>query len=133
MNSNGGSAVVGTDEKRRIQRIRLYSPITAHLGEERVAIVDISSSGARIERHAQLHVGDKVRIEFAYATTIVALDCDIVRCKLEKSVTRDAIVYTAGLRFCADQQDLVNDLLNMVKLVVEHDYEARKDFLGQND
>jgi len=86
---------------RRVQRIHLATPIVARLGASKVAVVDISVLGARVEHHTPLIAGSHTHLTFAWNEQEVAADCRIVRSRLERfSVGADGLtVYHSGLEF----------------------------------
>jgi hypothetical protein len=93
-------------EKRRIQRIRPSEPIAATVAGVAVKIVDLSTVGARVEHEFPLSTGGMVRLQFTYSGETFDLSCQVVRCRLQRSVAlRDGgIVYNSGLRF-ADAEE----------------------------
>ena len=117
-----------TAEKRRTQRIRLYSPIRASIDGNNVVVVDISAIGARIEHDAPLSVGKSVTLQLSLDEDVVEITCEVTRCKLQKSVSRDAIRYTAGLNFSARQDEALAVVTRMISNVVRGDFEAREMF-----
>ncbi|HVT03522.1 MAG TPA: PilZ domain-containing protein [Thermoanaerobaculia bacterium] len=88
------------DEKRRIQRIILNAPIPAFLGGLAVTLVDISTVGARIEHEFPLTGGRRFCLEFRLGDRKVAVQSEVVRCRLQRSaVGKEGFVYNSGLRF----------------------------------
>lgn len=110
-------------EKRRTQRIHLYSPLHAAIDGIRVSAIDISSAGARIEHTSPLPLGSGIDLTLKYEQKSVTIRCIVVRSRLEKSVNRDAIVYTMGVDF-ADASRL-EDLQELIQEIVGVDFDAR--------
>jgi hypothetical protein len=110
--------------KRRAQRIRLYAPLHATIDDLRVSIIDISAVGARIEHTFPLHVGFELTLKLTYEGVSVDVVSTVVRSRLDKSVSRDAIVYTTGLEFAdgALGSEAVQDL---IQEIVGMDFDAR--------
>ncbi len=86
-------------EKRRIQRLNLDRPIEASLSGLRVMLLDISTAGARVEHSFPMKASRQVKLDFLHDGATISLQCDIVRCRLQKSGLNGAIVYQSGLRF----------------------------------
>ena len=87
-------------DKRRVQRIDLESPVSACFSNVEVSLLDLSTSGARIEHPAPMKTGRQARLEFSLRGSLVEVLCEIVRSRLQKSnVRQGAIVYQSGLRF----------------------------------
>lgn len=86
---------------RRVQRVHLAQPIVARLGATHVVLVDISVLGARVEHHVPLAAGAYTRLTFEWEGTPIAVDCRIVRSRLERfSVGAEGLtVYHSGLEF----------------------------------
>ena len=86
---------------RRVQRVVLAQPLVARLGGARVALVDISVLGARVEHHVPLAAGAFTRLTFHWEDHEIAIECRIVRSRLERfSAGTDGLtVYHAGLEF----------------------------------
>lgn len=86
---------------RRVQRIHLAQPIVARLGASRVAVIDLSILGARIEHHTPLVTGSHSHLSFEWDGEEIAAECRIVRSRLERfSVGADGLtVYHSGIEF----------------------------------
>lgn len=86
---------------RRVQRVHLAQPLVARLGATDVVLVDISVLGARVEHHVPLMAGAYSRLSFAWDDRPIALECRIVRSRLERfSAGADGLtVYHSGLEF----------------------------------
>lgn len=90
-----------TSEKRRIQRVVLNgSAVPASIGGVNVTLVDISTVGARIEHEFPLTGGRRLSLEFRVGDRKIAVQSEVIRCRLQRSVVgREGIVYNSGLRF----------------------------------
>jgi hypothetical protein len=88
-------------EKRRVQRLKLDAPVAALVGNLSVTIVDLSTVGARIEHDFPVTAGKRLALQFALASEKISVQCDVVRCRLQRSSvsTDSSIVYNTGLRF----------------------------------
>lgn len=86
---------------RRVQRVHLAQPLVARLGAAHVVLVDLSILGARVEHHTPLAAGGNSRLTFTFENHDLALECRIVRSRLERfSVGTDGLtVYHSGLEF----------------------------------
>lgn len=86
---------------RRVQRIHLARPLIARLGTTQVVLVDVSMLGARIEHHTPLATGYQSHLSFQWDEETIAVDCRIVRSRLERfSVGAEGLtVYHSGLEF----------------------------------
>ena len=119
-------------EKRRALRIRLYSPIHAEIDGVSAVLIDLSSDGARLELSLPLAVGRIYPLRLTYDTTSVVIDAVVVRCRLDRSVQRDAIVYDAGLAFENLSNEVLRELKRMLRSVIETDLNARHSYSQRN-
>lgn len=118
--------MAGPTNKRRIDRIRLYAPISASIEEQRITVIDVSESGARIEHSFPLAIGSDAEIAFDYNSTQVRVACEVIRCKLDRSVLGGRPSYTSGLRFNDPDDPAVHLLLDILHQVISEDLPARK-------
>jgi hypothetical protein len=88
------------DDKRNGRRISLDPPARGTLSHFPVRIVDLSTSGARIQHDSPLVFQRDRRfvLEFAYEGEEIRLDCCLARTRLEAGTSRRK-VYTTGVRF----------------------------------
>jgi PilZ domain. len=110
-------------EKRRTQRIRIYAPLYAAIGDARVTMIDISAAGARIEHAFPLHVGLGVMLKLSFDGNVAEVKCTVVRSRLDKSVHRDAIVYLSGLDFAEGAE--LTAVQDIIEGIVGVDFDAR--------
>jgi hypothetical protein len=86
---------------RRVERVHLAQPLVARLGATQVILVDLSVLGARVEHHVPLIAGAYSHLTFRWEETTLAIDCRIVRSRLERfSAGADGMtIYHSGLEF----------------------------------
>ena len=108
-------------EKRRVQRIQLDQPIAARLGVHPVTIMDLSTTGLRVEHDFPLSAkGRTLRVSFTWGGVPVEVDCQVVRCRLQKSAFRpDTICYSSGLRFSTADAGSAVSVRRLVASLVE--------------
>ncbi len=114
------------DERRVIQRIRFDSPLTAKIATNRVTLIDVSSTGARIEHDFPLSRGKAVGLEFEFEGVSLHIACTIARCKLENS--DHGVLYRSGLAFDLNDPAL-GEIRKLIASVVTRDFDARKQHL----
>ena len=110
-------------ERRVIQRIRFDSPLTAKIATNRVTLIDVSATGARIEHDFPLSSGKAVQLSFEFEGAAMHIGCIVARCKLEKS--EGGAIYRSGLAFAKDDPSL-GDIRALIASVVKRDFDARK-------
>lgn len=87
-------------EKRRVHRAVFGTPIQAAIAGLRVHLLDLSTTGARIEHEAPLAVRRALKLRFDEGEQSFSVSCESVRCRLQRSVVRPgAVAYISGLRF----------------------------------
>lgn len=123
-----GAAPVEPRVTRRAKRVRLFSPIGAKIEGSKITVVDLSSVGARLEHGFPLNIGAHVRVDFDSDDAVIGVESEVVRCKLDKSIFKDRISYTSGLRFTDPDGTAVGELMNLVTSVVKEDLEARREY-----
>jgi hypothetical protein len=128
--SNSGAAPVEPRVTRRAKRVRLFSPVGAKIDGAKVTVVDVSSIGARLEHGFPLNLGTHVEVAFDFdaENTVISVPCEVVRCKLDKSIFKDRISYTSGLRFSDPDGPAARELMNLVSSIVKEDLDARKEY-----
>lgn len=89
-----------SDEKRHARRIKLDPPCEGTLSHQPVTIVDLSTSGARLQHPAPLvfQPGKKFVLEFRCEGEALRLECTLTRTRLEPGRNRKP-VYVTGIRF----------------------------------
>jgi hypothetical protein len=110
-------------ERRVIQRVRFDSPLTAKIATNRVTLIDVSATGARIEHDFPLSSGKVVELSFEFEGSALHIRCTVARCKLEKG--DDRALYRSGLAFSSDDPSLTQ-IRALISSVVNRDFAARK-------
>lgn len=90
------------EEKRNARRIHLTEPVAASLSHFSVSLIDLSTSGARIQHDSPLAFtpGKRFNLEFRCEGESFTLLCQVVRSRMEQHRTVDRKpVYTSGVRF----------------------------------
>jgi hypothetical protein len=123
-----GERVPSGSEKRKAQRVRIYAPLHAEVDATRVMVVDLSSAGARIEHSFALPVGRDVVFRLTAGEQSVTLRATVIRCRLDRSVSRDAIVYNSGLSFPPEHDPDLDNLHRIIRELVNYDLDARKTY-----
>ncbi len=109
-----------TQEKRRIQRFSLDTPIAAKMSGLAVSLLDLSTAGARIEHSFPLQGGRRSYLEFPWGDEGIQVQCEVVRCRLQKSVRQPgAIIYSSGLRFSDPAEESRETIRRMVAELVK--------------
>lgn len=113
-------------ERRVIQRVHFDSPLTAKIATNRVTLIDVSATGARVEHEFPLSSGKPVSLQFEFEGATLHIQCTVARCKLEKS-DRGAL-YRSGLAFDRNDPTLA-EIRGLIATVVKRDFAARKSHL----
>ena len=113
---------------RRVQRIHLARPLVARFGTVQVVLVDVSTLGARIEHHTPLRTGDEARLSFQWDEESIAVECRIVRSRLERfSVGADGLtVYHSGLEYMDIPMETKAQLKRMIELFITRALDEQK-------
>jgi hypothetical protein len=86
-------------ERRRLQRIRFKSPLSGSTSQGSLSILDMSLAGLRVEHPYPIAAGRPVRLELEWNGRTVALQCDVVRCRMVRSSFTGRVTYSSGLCF----------------------------------
>jgi hypothetical protein len=89
-------------ERRRIQRIHTLQPIIARIGAKRVAVVDLSLTGAKVAHEDSIgRVTESCVLEFDWDGHKIALRAEIRRTQIQRSANPSAsrTIFHSGLRF----------------------------------
>lgn len=116
--------MMSNDERRRLMRIQLGTPIVARIGTAQVVLLDISAEGARIEHRFALSRGKDVTLRFEYGELAVQVVCTVVRSKLEKRA--GAATYCSGVLFGPGNDGALAVLRDIIADAVSRDFEARR-------
>ena len=111
-----------TQERRRIQRVRLSDPVRGRLSGMRVSIVDVSTTGASVTHSFPLAAGRRLRLEFPWQDDNISLQCDVVRCSVRRdTAAAGSSVYNSGLKFCEPPGPARTSLVRMLTELVAKD------------
>jgi hypothetical protein len=88
-----------SSERRRLERIRFSQPLSGSTSQGSLSILDMSLVGLRAEHSYPFATGRPVRLEIEWSGRTVALQCDVVRCRLVRSSVDGRVTYSSGLRF----------------------------------
>ena len=108
------------DEKRNARRIHLATPVDASLSHIPVSLVDLSTSGARIQHGNPLAftAGKRYSLEFICEGESFILRCQVVRSRMEQArATNRQLVYTSGVRFVDLDETSVERLWGLIGLL----------------
>lgn len=90
-------------ERRHFQRLEFEEPLVAYFGTIDAEIVDLSLQGARIIHVQPLANGRTGRLRFRWLGHSVAVEAEVVRCRIERSVSGSSL-YSSGLRYRTEGQ-----------------------------
>jgi hypothetical protein len=117
-------------ERRRFQRLRLGEPVKGRLSGMRVAILDVSTTGARVEHSFPLAAGRRLTLEFPWQEESISLQCDVVRCAAHRGGSiATANAYASGLKFCEPPGPARASLVRMITELVSRDMARLRDSL----
>lgn len=122
------TTVEDASEKRRILRIRVFSPLHAILQNDRVTLIDISSVGARIESRTAIAIGSLAPLRLTLESDSVELTATVVRSRLDRSIAGDAIVYDIGLEFTDLDDATMRALKGLIRAAARIDLDARRKY-----
>ena len=108
-------------EKRRVQRVELDEPITAILNKHSVQVIDLSTTGARIEHAGPIGGGKRaVTLSLDVEGRALRVACDLVRSRLQRSaLDKNAVVYSSGLRFTDPLEESRSVIRALVARLIE--------------
>lgn len=113
-----------SQDRRRLMRIQLGTPIVAKMDATEVVLLDISAHGARIQHKFPLICAAEVNLTFQYEDSMVEMPCTVIRCKFEKHGERAQ--YYSGLRFVDRLDGSLERLRDIIARAVGEDFEARR-------
>jgi hypothetical protein len=113
---------------RKVERIRLFPPLTGRLGSTPVVVSDLSVTGAGIEHEGALPVGCRGKLSFDWTGGTVEVPCTVQRCRLVGfSAGKDRLtVYATGLRFEADDPGENQPVREMIEACVRRALREQK-------
>jgi PilZ domain len=121
-------------EKRKNVRVQFADPIEGTLSNVRVRIVDISTTGVRVEHDAPLVHGKRLVLNFPCEGEILSVAGEVVRCRLDHSAAHIGtrkVAYTSGLRFVDLNDDACDALWDLViGQSITNLYSDREDVVG---
>jgi PilZ domain-containing protein len=103
------------DDKRSGRRIRLEPAVAGNLSHFPVSIMDLSSSGARIQHDAPLtfQPGKHFVLEFSCEGERFRLNCTVARSRMEMNPSHRTI-YTTGVHFAELDEATIDRLWGMM-------------------
>ena len=95
------------EEKRNARRIRLQPPAAGDLSHVPVSVVDLSSSGARIQHDTRLlfQPGKRFTLSFTCDGEKFSIPCNVARSRLDIHNSAHRKVYTSGVKFTEMTED----------------------------
>ena len=114
-------------ERRRIQRINLDHPVSGRLSGMRVALLDVSTIGARVEHTFPLPRGQGLRLDFVWEDETITIQCEVARCTPQKGA--GSKTYVSGLQFVEPLGGSRAALLRMILAMVTRDLGKKKSSL----
>ncbi len=103
------------EEKRNARRIRLHPAVAGSLSHFPVSLIDLSSSGARIQHDAPLtfQPGKRFILEFACEGERFRVGCTVARSRMELNPSHRTI-YTTGIRFSDLDENTIDRIWGMM-------------------
>lgn len=93
-----------------------------------MTLVDASPVGLRIEHATPLPIGGTVEISLRQEEDALAIVGSVVRCRLDRSVIRDAIIYDTGIDFTEAPAADRAALRGLIAVVAKLDLDARRKY-----
>jgi hypothetical protein len=117
-----------TEDRRRLERIRLQQPPAARVGEQPGRILDIGLLGARIETEMPLEVGSTHQIVFAWAGHALKIEGKVTRCDFQPilSEARGERIFFSGVEFTSSHSESAVLLHRLITEEVTHALAAQK-------
>lgn len=121
-------------ERRHARRIRLEPPIAGDLSHVPVSVVDLSTSGARVQHDEPLlfQPGKRFLLEFRCDGDRFRLVCTVARSRLDISSSARRKVYISGVRFVDVDESTSERLWGLIGLlaidVLAHEGEHGHDY-----
>lgn len=105
-----------SDDRRRLERIRLNQPPAARIGELPGRILDIGLLGARIETEMPLEVGSSHEIVFAWGGHALKIEGKVTRCEFQAilSEARGERIFFSGVEFTSSNRDSASLLHRLI-------------------
>jgi hypothetical protein len=124
-------------DRRHARRIRLEPPIAGDLSRFPVSVVDLSTSGARLQHDAPipLQPGKRFTLEFRCDGESFRINCSVARSRLDLASSTHRKVYTSGVRFVEMDDETWDRLWGLIGVlaidVMAHEAETHPDSLPQ--
>ena len=122
------------EEKRNARRICLQPPAAGDLSHVPVSVVDLSSSGARIQHDTRLlfQPGKRFLLSFTCDGEKFSIPCNVARSRLDINNSAHRKVYTSGVKFVDmndDTEDRLWGLLGVLAIdVLAHEAAAHDEY-----
>ncbi|MFN2443382.1 MAG: PilZ domain-containing protein [Thermoanaerobaculia bacterium] len=90
-----------SDDRRRLERIRLHQPPAARIGDLPGRILDIGLLGARIETEMPLEIGSTHIVTFSWSGHALKIEGKVTRCEFQSilSEARGERIFFSGIEF----------------------------------
>jgi hypothetical protein len=106
-------------ERRQVQRITLEAPIEGSLNKQAVSIIDLSTTGARVEHPTPISGRKTIDLRLDVGGNALVVPCELTRSRLQRSARdRSSVVYCSGLRFAECPEDVVDAIRGLVASLV---------------
>jgi hypothetical protein len=117
-----------SEDRRRLERIRLHQPPAARVGELPGRVLDIGLLGARIETETPLEVDSVQQIVFAWAGHALTIEGRVTRCDFQAilSEARGERIFFSGVEFTSSNSDSAALLHKLITEEVTTALEAQK-------
>ena len=103
-------------DRRHARRLRIEPPIAGDLSHVPVSVVDLSTSGARIQHDAALvfQPGKRFVLEFRCDGEKFRINCNVARSRLDINNSAHRKVYTSGVRFVEMDEETAERLWGLI-------------------
>jgi hypothetical protein len=107
------------EEKRNARRIRLEPPVAGDLSHFPVSVIDLSTSGARIQHDSALvfQPGKRFLLSFTCDGDKYLLPCTVARSRLDIQSSANRKLYTTGIRFLDLSDDTAERVWGLIGLL----------------
>lgn len=104
------------DDRRHARRISIQPPIAGQLSHFPVSLIDLSTSGARVQHDAAMpfHPGKRFVLEFSCDGEKFHVNCTVARSRLDINSSAHRKVYTSGVRFIEVSEDTAERLWGLI-------------------
>lgn len=114
--------------KRKVERIRLATPLQGRAGSMDVVFLDISLLGCRLEHPMPLRVNSVARLAFRWEGEPIEIEATVVRCSLATFASGpDGItVYHSGLKFSEAATEALLKLRELITAQISRALDEQK-------